>query len=445
MRLGIQFRIITTDQARPSEEGPGYIEREEQDNLDHTVIEETDERQPDDNDPKRNHLTYPENISNLFHKQKEKDQRNWIKTAIRKLLNINGGKLKIPDKRQEYVNLTNYVPTSAQEEILCFGLYCHYMTKPRPTDKRLEIELLLDTIQENERRGALRTTDALQLLLLAEALTDRGHHRSGIITKEIRDAAKALRMQEVITLRRADKTAAFVLINREEYHEKLNLIFADSSKFESFSRNPTEDIKRVANRIIQTINTATNVVHMPPTSGVSGLDYLYGNVKPHKQGNPLRPIISLCPAPTYQLGKRLNTLLTPYIPNKYCVTSSAEFPEKLKNSTSDRVIASMEVKSLFTNVPVSETMDFIIDRIYRNTTTPTLNVPDASLRALLEICTKKAPFTTNKGHIYSENWVAMGSPLGILFANFYMGVVEERVFQKSANQTSMCATLAILS
>ena len=29
-----------------------------------------------------------------------------------------------------------------------------------------------------------------------------------------------------------------------------------------------------------------------------------------------------------------------------------------------------------------------------------------------------------------QDGVAMGSPLGVLFANFYMGVVEERVFSK---------------
>ncbi|XP_068212699.1 uncharacterized protein [Palaemon carinicauda] len=150
-----------------------------------------------------------------------------------------------------------------------------------------------------------------------------------------------------------------------------------------------KDIKRKANWIIQTINAATNAIHMAPIS--------------------------------------------------------AEFLEKLKNSTCDRVIACMDVESLFTNDPVSETINFIMDRVYRDITTPTLNIPDASLRALLEICTKKAPFTTHKGHIYiPKDGVAMGSPLVVLFADLYMGVIEE-FLKNSANQTSMCATLTILS
>ncbi|XP_066976055.1 uncharacterized protein [Macrobrachium rosenbergii] len=42
-----------------------------------------------------------------------------------------------------------------------------------------------------------------------------------------------------------------------------------------------------------------------------------------------------------------------------------------------------------------------------------------------------APFTTHRGHMYRQkDGVAMGSPLGVLFANFYMGTVEERVFER---------------
>ncbi|XP_068227693.1 uncharacterized protein [Palaemon carinicauda] len=159
--------------------------------------------------------------------------------------------------------------------------------------------------------------------------------------------------------------------------------------------------------------------------------YLYGNVKTHKQGNPLRPIISQCPTPTYQLARRLNAILRPYVPDRYCVASSAEFLERIKDVCGEGVIASMDVESLFTNVPVDKTIDLIADRVYRDEATPELNIPEQALRTLLAICTKRAPFTTHRGHMYlQKDGVAMGSPLGVLFANFYMGVVEERVFSQ---------------
>ncbi|XP_068250795.1 uncharacterized protein [Palaemon carinicauda] len=113
------------------------------------------------------------------------------------------------------------------------------------------------------------------------------------------------------------------------------------------------------------------------------------------------------------------------------MASSAEFLESIKDVRGEGVIASMDVESLFTNVPVDETIDLIADRVYRDETTPKLNIPEQALRTFLAICTKRAPFTTHRGHMYlQKDGVAMVSPLGVLFAIFYMEVVEERVFSQ---------------
>ncbi|XP_068229709.1 uncharacterized protein [Palaemon carinicauda] len=265
----------------------------------------------------------------------------------------------------------------AQEQILKMGLNCHFITRPRPTDKHLEMELLLDSILNFQECGALWTTDALQQLLLTEALTDRGRYTNGIVSKEMRAAAKELKRIADVTVRRADKTAAFVLISTHEHHKKLDAILTDLTKFERLKSNPVEDIKREANRTIEAINAATNAVHLPMISGDYGPGYLY---------------------------------------------------ERIKDVHSEGVIASMDVESLFTNVPVDETIVLIAERIYRDETTPEFNIPEQALRTLLAICTERAPFTNHRGHMYlQKDGVAMGSPLGVLFANFYMGVVEEGI------------------
>ncbi|XP_069172815.1 uncharacterized protein [Procambarus clarkii] len=55
-------------------------------------------------------------------------------------------------------------------------------------------------------------------------------------------------------------------------------------------------------------------------------------------------------------------------------------------------------------------------------------MPESILRKLLLACTKKAPFVSPDGHMYKQvDGVAMGSPLGVLFANIYMGTIEQRV------------------
>ncbi|XP_064081643.1 uncharacterized protein LOC135198109 [Macrobrachium nipponense] len=82
-------------------------------------------------------------------------------------------------------------------------------------------------------------------------------------------------------------------------------------------------------------------------------------------------------------------------------------------------------------MPVDETIDIILERVYRSQLTAPLKIPEASLHTLLEICTKKTLFSTHHGQMYRQkDRVAMGSPLGVLFANFYMGIVEEQVFAR---------------
>ncbi|XP_066952259.1 uncharacterized protein [Macrobrachium rosenbergii] len=204
------------------------------------------------------------------------------------------------------------------------------------------------------------------------------------------------------------------------------------------TKNPVDDIKCEAIWIIETINAATKALHLLPIVGDYDLGYIYRNVKTHKPGNPLHPIIRQIPALTYQLAKKLVAVLTPYIPDDNSLKSSAEFIEDLRTTPPGGVITSMDVESLFTNVPLDEAIQIILDRVYRDDSMPPLNIPEHALWTPFEICTKKALFSTHRGHMHiQKDSVAMGSPLGVLFTNFYMGVVEHRVFA-TIEKPSMC-------
>ncbi|XP_063876914.1 uncharacterized protein LOC135109465 [Scylla paramamosain] len=168
------------------------------------------------------------------------------------------------------------------------------------------------------------------------------------------------------------------------------------------------------------------------------MGYCYGTIKAHKPGNKLRPIISQIPTPTYNITKKLCKIFTPYVPATYSLSSAIDFLDILKNSKTKRTIASLDVESLFTNVPVDRTINYIIERIDRDDTKPPLDVAEEVLRDLLQCCTKEAPFTCPRGQKYQQvDGVAMGSPLGVLLSNFFMGCVEE-VFSKISKSDVYC-------
>ena len=71
---------------------------------------------------------------------------------------------------------------------------------------------------------------------------------------------------------------------------------------------------------------------------------------------------------------------------------------------------SINVKSLFTNVTLKETIDIILNKIYDEKRIET-NVPRNIMKDLFYLCTKHVDFTYG-GKIYIQiDRIAMGSPL----------------------------------
>ena len=117
--------------------------------------------------------------------------------------------------------------------------------------------------------------------------------------------------------------------------------------------------------------------------------FLYGNCKIHKNiyDPPLRPIISQIPAPTNDIAKFLNNIIEPYHQVKYSIKSTEELLELLKVTQPTGILASLDVESLFTNVPINDTISIILNSVYRHPYIPPPNLPKETLKKLLEICT----------------------------------------------------------
>ena len=74
--------------------------------------------------------------------------------------------------------------------------------------------------------------------------------------------------------------------------------------------------------------------------------YIYGTAKIHKNASDpsLRPIITQITSPTYEVAKKLNSVMVKYIPSNYMLNSTDAFINLLNNSKSKGIIASLDVK-----------------------------------------------------------------------------------------------------
>ena len=95
------------------------------------------------------------------------------------------------------------------------------------------------------------------------------------------------------------------------------------------------------------------------------------------------------------------------------------------------MMGSLDVESLFTNVPVAETTNIILEHVYRNSNlSPPTAISETTMRRLLELCTTGTPFRGINGDLYlQKDGVMMGSPLGPTFANYYMCDLENKIAQ----------------
>ena len=81
------------------------------------------------------------------------------------------------------------------------------------------------------------------------------------------------------------------------------------------------------------------------------IPHIYGLPKAHKEGVPLRPIVSFVSSLTYQLSKHLCMLLSPLVGNSdAAVVNSSKFANFVRDETvgDDEAFVSFDVVSLFT-------------------------------------------------------------------------------------------------
>jgi hypothetical protein len=144
-----------------------------------------------------------------------------------------------------------------------------------------------------------------------------------------------------------------------------------------------------------------------------------GNVIPS-----LRPINSSIGAFNYKLAKYLSVLLNPVIPTDHCATDSFSFVDEIKQIRLDRkYLVSFDVKNLFTNIPLKETIDLAVDMVLDHH--KDIKMSKVQMRKLFVFATSHTHFLYDGQYYDQIDGVQMGSPLGPVLANLFMGFHEK--------------------
>ena len=250
------------------------------------------------------------------------------------------------------------------------------------------------------------------------------------MTKDERQALKRLKTDENIVILPADKGRVTVVMDKTDYYDKMDTLVNDKQTYEKLKRDPTPSLQRKLNSKlldlkktdvidIQRYNRLRCRVPQPPK--------LYGLPKLHKPNIPMRPIVSFCGSPTYELSKYLTTILKPLTnESRHKLQSTETFIDAIKTVQipDDYKLVSFDVKSLFTSIPLQLALDCTATAIENSTTK--LPLPTDDLMDLLNLCLTSAYFQYNGKHYKQLHGTAMGSPVSVVVAEIVMQNIEEQ-------------------
>ena len=167
---------------------------------------------------------------------------------------------------------------------------------------------------------------------------------------------------------------------------------------------------------------------------VSGSSFgiLYGSPKVHKGPSlSLRPILAAHDLPNFKLAKYLVPLLSHLTTNQYSVKNSSEFASYITKQSSNQFLVSYDVQSLFTNVPIHETIAIILEKIFTSDDTLYYGINTSEFSTLLKLAVSDNHFIFNDQIYKQTEGMAMGSPLGPTFANIFMSALETQFLETS--------------
>ena len=359
----------------------------------------------------------------------------WRRTHEEKLKKLFSEKSTKRQQRPTNIvhNFSSYELTAEETHILSFGLDHQIPTKMNENAVKTEFEAFYYHLNKQLRHLTAEERDRLKTKIRSSC---ENYYQIKHSTKVDEVIARLTKNKNVVVLKQ-DKGRGVVIMDRTRYVEKC----MEHLNTDNFRQLETDNTKAVEDSIQRALYAVKDAIgeeeyrKIYPSGSNPGK--FYGTAKVHKLKPddhdkigklPLRPIISNIGTATHKTAQYLCRLLAPLGVSKYTVKNTKEFVEKARSlKTPDGYqMISFDVVSLFTNVPLKQTIDIILKKVYDKKLIKT-KIPRKKMEKLLNLCTQGTPFMFN-GKMYVQiDGVMMGSPLGALFANIFMCELENTI------------------
>ena len=249
--------------------------------------------------------------------------------------------------------------------------------------------------------------------------------------KDINLLKQFSKMKDIIVVK-PDKGRGVVILDRIPYLNKMCELISDPYKFrpltdvsiEEFTRKAEDKINRFLAKL-KSLKIISEEKYRDLYASGTGPGILYGLPKIHKPdfatNFKFRPIFAAYNTPSFNIAKYLVPILSPLTKNEYTVENSTQFVDEItKIPSADKYyMASFDVVSLFTNIPLEETIEICVNKLFSESTT-FMNFTRKLFTELLSLAVKSTFFVFDNRYYEQIEGLGMGLPLGPSFANIFM-------------------------
>ena len=243
-------------------------------------------------------------------------------------------------------------------------------------------------------------------------------------------ALRDLNCRDDIIITKADKGGAIVILDVEDYIAEAERQLKDSTSYEKLNNNPTSDYNELINNTIDNLikekELPRNIAQSLKTDKPNTPKF-YTLPKIHKPGNPGRPVVNCINSHTSRISKYVDHYLQPLaqqLPSY--IKDTGNFLRKLRNvkgTKPESILVTLDVKSLYTNIPNEEGIAAVREAISNS---PNTKISSKVITTFLWLILNLSNFIFNGMNYLQKQGVTMGSICSPSYANIFMGTFESR-------------------
>ena len=247
------------------------------------------------------------------------------------------------------------------------------------------------------------------------------------LSKDERQALKYLQSDKSVVILPADKVRSTVILNRDDCLEKF-MGHINSGPYQLLRKDPTTKIKAKTLKQLKVLKGNEFIdnklcYHLKLTD--SHAPRFYGQLKMHKPGAPIHPIVSYSGSPLYDLNKYIANVLKAYVKDennnaKNCTT----FSNYIRNED-DEIKVSFDLTSSYTNILIINTLHkvkYYVNNDYQFTTKTT--IPQDKFLDLVSVVLITTWDTFNYQFYQETDGIAMVGPASSTTTEIYMQAHE---------------------